>query len=156
MSSKKDELFDWLEQRFSIGEADKSYLAQLIHDICLESSASKANYLGKVFLEHEGKAWFVNISDILFFESVGNKTKVFIEGGSAIVPRSLSKIEKNIGNHQFFRANRSQLINLHMIEKVDTYGDSGIEITMTGGYIVIPSRRACVKFMELIAWGRTR
>lgn len=42
MISKKDEFYNWLEQKVNLNIAEKSYVAQMLHDISLERQPNGA------------------------------------------------------------------------------------------------------------------
>lgn len=53
-----------------------------------------------------------------------------LKGSKHVINYSLSEIENKVDPNQFFRINRSQLINIDFIEKIDTHFKNKLSITM--------------------------
>jgi len=75
----------------------------------------------RVFVKDGDKCWLVRLGDIRMFEVYGNYSRVFFEGNKPLILRSLNQLEERLDPTIYFRANRQQVINLEMIEKVDTW-----------------------------------
>lgn len=100
----------------------------------------------RIFLQEGERCWFVTICDIHLLESEGNYTKVYFEKGSASLPKSLSELGERLPKRQFFRANRSQIINTHAIEEVIPWFSHSLKARLTIGKEVEFSRRASQLF----------
>lgn len=95
----------------------------------------------QVFIKDGEKCWFVKITDIRIFESVGNYSKVYFDDKKPMIHRSLSFLENKLDENIFFRINRSQIINLSFIEKLDTWFNGKLKITLKTGEVMEVSRR---------------
>lgn len=102
----------------------------------------------KVFVKDGERCWFVNLNEIRLFESVGNYAKVFFGGNKPLVLKSLNSLEDRLDDKMFFRANRKHIVNLRMIEKIETYFNGGLLLELKGGEKIEVSRRQTVKFKE--------
>ena len=87
----------------------------------------------QVFVKDGERCWFVKLSEVRLFESVGNYAKVFFGTNKPLILKSLNALEERLDEKVFFRANRKHIINLRMIEKIEV------------------SRRQAVKFKEMMS-----
>lgn len=105
----------------------------------------------QVFVKDGERCWFVKLSEVRLFESVGNYAKVFFGTNKPLILKSLNALEERLDEKVFFRANRKHIINLRMIEKIETYFNGGLLIDLTGGEKIEISRRQAVKFKEMMS-----
>ncbi|MCY7310379.1 MAG: response regulator, partial [Chitinophagaceae bacterium] len=80
----------------------------------------------QVFVKDGERCWFVKLSEVRLFESVGNYAKVFFGTNKPLILKSLNALEERLDEKVFFRANRKHIINLRMIEKVETFFNGGL------------------------------
>lgn len=105
----------------------------------------------QVFVKDGERCWFVKLSDIRLFESVGNYAKVFFGANKPLILKSLNALEERLDEKMFFRANRKHIINLRMIEKIEPYFNGGLLVDLKGGEKIEVSRRQTVKFKEMMS-----
>jgi len=105
----------------------------------------------QVFVKDGERCWFVKLSDVRLFESVGNYAKVFFAGNKPLILKSLNSLEERLDDKIFFRANRKHMVNLRMIERIEPYFNGGLLLELTGGEKVEVSRRQAVKFKEMMS-----
>lgn len=105
----------------------------------------------QVFVKDGEKCWFVKLSDIRLFESVGNYAKVFFGANKPLILKSLNALEERLDQKTFFRANRKHIVNLRMIEKIEPYFNGGLLLELKGGEKIEVSRRQTVKFKEMMS-----
>ncbi|MDX2048538.1 MAG: response regulator [Chitinophagaceae bacterium] len=105
----------------------------------------------QVFVKDGERCWFVKLSDIRLFESVGNYAKVFFGPNKPLILKSLNALEERLDEKVFFRANRKHIVNLRMIEKVEPYFNGGLLLEIKGGEKIEVSRRQAVKFKEMMS-----
>lgn len=142
---------------------DSGRLADAIHK--LETLEEKENGQGEhspvsrgilsdndqVFVKDGERCWFVKLSDIRLFESVGNYAKVYFSTNKPLILKSLNALEERLDEKVFFRANRKHIVNLRMIEKVEPYFNGGLLLEIKGGEKIEVSRRQAVKFKEMMS-----
>ncbi|SDD23476.1 LytR/AlgR family response regulator transcription factor [Niabella drilacis] len=109
------------------------------------------NENSQVFVKDGDRCWFVRLSDIRLFESVGNYAKVFFGTNKPLILKSLNALEERLDPKAFFRANRKHIINLRMIEKIEPYFNNGLLIELKDGEKIEVSRRQAVKFKEMMS-----
>ena len=105
----------------------------------------------QVFVKDGERCWFVKLSEVRLFESVGNYAKVFFGPNKPLILKSLNALEERLDEKVFFRANRKHIINLRMIEKIEPYFNGGLLLDLFGGEKIEVSRRQAVKFKEMMS-----
>ncbi|HSN08678.1 MAG TPA: response regulator [Hanamia sp.] len=105
----------------------------------------------QVFVKDGERCWFVRLSEVRLFESVGNYAKVFFGTNKPLILKSLNALEERLDEKVFFRANRKHIINLRMIEKIEPYFNGGLLLDLNGGEKIEVSRRQAVKFKEMMS-----
>lgn len=106
----------------------------------------------QVFVKDGERCWFVKLSEIRLFESVGNYAKVFFANNKPLILKSLNALEERLDDRIFFRANRKHIINLRWIEKIEPYFNGGLLVELKGGEKIEVSRRQTVKFKEMMSF----
>lgn len=105
----------------------------------------------QVFVKDGERCWFVRLSDIRLFESVGNYAKVYFGTNKPLILKSLNALEERLDEKVFFRANRKHIVNLRLIEKIEPYFNGGLLLELKGGEKIEVSRRQTVKFKEMMS-----
>jgi len=122
-----------------------------ISDHSISVNRSILNEHDQVFVKDGERCWFVKLSDIRLFESVGNYAKVYFGPNKPLILKSLNALEERLDEKVFFRANRKHIVNLRLIEKIEPYFNGGLLLEMKGGEKIEVSRRQTVKFKEMMS-----
>lgn len=122
-----------------------------ISDHTISVNRSILNEHDQVFVKDGERCWFVKLSDIRLFESVGNYAKVYFGPNKPLILKSLNALEERLDEKVFFRANRKHIVNLRLIEKIEPYFNGGLLLEMRGGEKIEVSRRQTVKFKEMMS-----
>lgn len=109
------------------------------------------NESDQVFVKDGERCWFVKLSDIRLFESVGNYAKVYFGANKPLILKSLNALEERLDEKVFFRANRKHIVNLRLIDKIEPYFNGGLLLELKGGEKIEVSRRQTVKFKEMMS-----
>jgi two-component system, LytTR family, response regulator len=119
----------------------------------LNTSAKQDKYqpTDKIFIKDGEKCWFVELSEIKMFSSVGNYVQVFFKDFKPLVLKSLNSLEEKLDEKYFFRANRKTVINLNFIEKIEPGLNNSLIIYMKEGEEVEVSRRQSVRFKNIMS-----
>ncbi|HTB99739.1 MAG TPA: response regulator [Ferruginibacter sp.] len=134
--------------------ADALHKLQQADDKEIATQTYNRGLLGEhdqVFVKDGESCWFVKLSDVRLFESVGNYAKVFFAGNKPLILKSLNALEERLDEKVFFRANRKHIVNMRMIEKIEPYFNGGLLLEIKGGDKVEVSRRQAVKFKEMMS-----
>lgn len=105
----------------------------------------------QVFVKDGEKCWFVKLSKIRLFESMGNYVRLHFDDQKPLVLKSLNSLEDRLDPNTYFRANRKHIINLHWIEKIEPWFSGGLLVTLQGGDKIEISRRQAIRFKELMS-----
>jgi len=116
-----------------------------------EGNKSLLTETDQVFVKDGERCWFVKLSEIRLFESVGNYAKVFFGPNKPLILKSLNALEERLDEKTFFRANRKHIVNLRLIEKIEPYFNGGLLLELKGGEKIEVSRRQTVKFKEMMS-----
>jgi len=73
---------------------------------------------------------YLNINDILYFESVNKYTKVVTSKSSIISSYNIAEFKKIIDPNYFFQVHRSFIVNLHRVKRYETSGTVVMEDNM--------------------------
>jgi two-component system LytT family response regulator len=103
----------------------------------------------QVFVRDGENCWMVQLSDIQLLESDGNYTRIHFKGERALVARSLNALEIRLDPKVFFRANRSQIVNLRWVQSIQPWFSRGLRIKLRSGSEVEISRRRSQQFRDL-------
>lgn len=105
----------------------------------------------QVFVKDGERCWFVKLSEIRLFESVGNYARVFFGPNKPLILKSLNALEERLDSRIFFRTNRKHIVNLRMIDKVEPYFNGGLLLELEGGEKIEVSRRQTLRFKEMMS-----
>lgn len=102
----------------------------------------------RVFLKNTERSWFTTVDEIRLLESEGNYTRVIFGEHRPLVARSLGVFEKRLPPDLFFRANRSQLVNLSTVASTEEWFSGSLKATLADGSTIEFSRRQSKLFRE--------
>ncbi|MEO5966881.1 MAG: response regulator [Ferruginibacter sp.] len=105
----------------------------------------------QVFVKDGERCWFVKLSEVRMFESMGNYAKIYFGTNKPLILKSLNALEERLDEKVFFRANRKNIINLRMVEKVEPYFNGGLLLELKGGEKIEVSRRQAIRFKEMMS-----
>jgi two-component system LytT family response regulator len=105
----------------------------------------------RVFVTEGERSWLVELGTIRLFESEGNYTRVFFGQEKPLINRSLNQLESRLDERAFFRANRSQIINLKAVRAIHPWFGGRLMAELESGQEVTLSRRRARAFRELMS-----
>ena len=107
------------------------------------------NVLDQLFVQDGPRCWFVPLREVRLLSAENNYVRLWWGKLHPLIARPLSTIEQRLDPKRFFRANRSQIINLEFIEKVDLGINGRLDVTLRGGGPEVEiSRRQARMFRE--------
>lgn len=132
------------------------YLLKPIRSERLESAIEKArtkltakHQSDRVFIKDKDNYHFISWDKIYLIESMENYARLFFGDKNTWYKSSLNQLENKLNKQQFFRCNRSQMINLNFIEKIKTNPNSKLLITLKSGQTIELSERRSVQFRAI-------
>jgi two-component system, LytTR family, response regulator len=131
----------------ALGRAQKA-LAVILKE---RSSTDGMSSVHQIFVRDGDRCWIVRLTDISLLESEGNYTRLHFGGNAPLILRSLTAIEQRLSPATFFRANRSQIVNLSWIEAAENDIDGRLSIKLRNGKQVEISRRQSRSLRELLS-----
>jgi two-component system LytT family response regulator len=102
----------------------------------------------KVFVRDGDRCWFVPVEAIHGIEADGNHARLWLDGSEPYVHRTLAQLELRLPPEIFFRASRSQIVNLRCVESVEPWFSGSLRAKLKGGKIVELSRRQSRLFRQ--------
>lgn len=85
--------------------------------------------------------YFVNSSDVLYFESVDNRTFLYTEDDVMEVKRRLYELEMVLSDKDFIRISKSQIVNINKIRSLKPELNRTVLATMCNGEQLYISRK---------------
>lgn len=121
-----DDLNDTIEKikKFNSKPLSIDRLEQLLLNI------NNAPAKQKVTINADGKLIFININDIIFVQSDGNYSAIYLKNNKKkVVTKKLKDINAILPQSSFFRTHSSYIVSLHKIK----------EFLKTEGYLIMES-----------------
>jgi two-component system, LytTR family, response regulator len=91
------------------------------------------NVLEQLFVQDGPRCWFVPLREVCLLSAENNYVRLWWGKLHPLIGRPLSTIEQRLDPKRFFRANRSQIINLEFIERVNLGINGRLDVTLRGG-----------------------
>lgn len=90
----------------------------------------------------KGHEWsFISLLDVLYFESVDNRTFLYTEGDVSEVRQRLYELENVLSDKDFIRISKSQIVNINKIRSLKPEMNRTILATMCNGEQLYISRK---------------
>ncbi len=115
--------------------------AQALEKVLPVATAVEQPIDHKIFVKDHERCWLVDIQQVRYFRSQGNYTEIHFDQQQPLIYKSLTQIQNRLPQKQFFRANRSYIINVEYIKTIEPYGTTGLLLTMDDGQEIDVSRR---------------
>lgn len=106
--------------------------------------------LDQFFIREGERAWMVRAVEIKLIEAEGNYARLHFGENRPLILRSLQTLQARLDEH-FFRANRSQIVNLRWITRMELEVDGAVRAVLKDGTEVIFSRRQSQALKERMA-----
>jgi len=105
-----------------------------------------SDVLERVFVRDGSRCWFIPLREVRLLSAEGNYLRLSWGTVQPLLARPLTVLEQRLDPGVFFRANRSQIINLDFIEAVEVGLGSRLHVQLRGGPEVEISRRQAQLF----------
>lgn len=100
----------------------------------------------KLSVRVNGEIRLIDLKSILYVETVERNSFIYTEDGVFESPLRLYELEAMLAEHNFFRINKSTLLNLNKIESLKSDIDRRIRVRLKNGYQLIISRAYAEEF----------
>jgi two-component system LytT family response regulator len=124
---------------------------RLSEESATDRAAAPLSPHDRVFVTEGERSWLVELGSIRLFESEGSYTRVFFGQEKPLINRSLNQLQSRLDERVFFRANRSQMINLKAVRAIHPWFGGRLMADLEGGEEVTLSRRRARVFRELMS-----
>lgn len=94
-----------------------------------------------IFIKEGERCHFIKVSRISWIESSGNYARLYFDDKKALIKRSLNHLEKILAADQFFRVNRTAIININYITKIKPLPGGRLDVNLQGGQTFTVSGR---------------
>lgn len=105
----------------------------------------------KIQAKLEDESCFVNIVDVLYFESVDNRIFLYTENNVMEIKQRLYELELILPNEDFIRISKSQIVNINKIVSLKPEINRTILATMCNGEQLYISRKYVKSFRNLLS-----
>jgi two-component system, LytTR family, response regulator len=106
--------------------------------------------LEQLFVRDGPRCWFIPLREVRLLSADGNYVRLLWGTLRPLLGRPLALLEQRLDPKHFFRANRSQIINLDFIESVEVGVNGRLHVQLRdGGPEVEISRRQARRFRDL-------
>jgi two-component system LytT family response regulator len=151
----KNEAIDYLlkpidadDLKDTLAKIRRHYSKNLTADRLEKLLTGKQSPGKKITVNTDGKLLFLDNDDILYAESDGNYSTLFLTDGRKIVlTKKLKEIDELLPPETFFRIHNSYIINL---EKVKEYLKTDGYVVLTSNHKIPVSRKKKSDFLDLI------
>ena len=92
-------------------------------------AAAPPRRLDRLMVKHDGRVYFVKVTDVDWFEAAGNYIRVHVGRVSHLIRETMHGIEAQLDPNQFARIHRAVIVNLDRIRELQPW--------FAGDYIVI-------------------
>jgi len=113
------------------------------------STAQRGAPLEQLFVKDGGRCWFVPLAEVQLLTSEGNYVRLHWGKERPLLSRNLLALEQRLDPTQFFRANRSQIVNLKFIVGVEPGEGGRLHAQLRDGREIEISRRQARVFKAL-------
>ena len=105
----------------------------------------------KLYAKKDNKMFFVNSSDILYFDSVDNRTFLYTEDDVMEIKQRLYELEVSLSDKDFVRISKSQIVNINKIRSLKPELNRTILATMSNGEQLYISRKSVKVIRDMLS-----
>ena len=95
----------------------------------------------------------INTEDVLYFETVDDKTFAYTEEDVFKVDSSLQGVLEALDDIRFFRCSKSMIINVNKVKVLKSLSSNRIDATLENGEHILISRTYASDFRKLLKGG---
>jgi two-component system LytT family response regulator len=114
---------------------------QKIQTTSLHDAAAQDAPLEQLFIRDGPRCWFVPLREVSLFSAEGNYVRLLWGKERPLLGRSLAALEQKLDPRRFFRANRSQIVNLDFIHHLELGEGGRLHVQLRDGPEIEISRR---------------
>jgi two-component system, LytTR family, response regulator len=116
----------------------------------LEMVRPRAAHPSRIVVKQDGVASFLPVERIHHLEADGNHVRLHADGATYLIRESLQAIESRLDPERFARVNRSSIVNLDQVERVEPWFRGEYRIVLRDGTRLTSSRAHGKAFRSLL------
>jgi len=89
--------------------------------------------LERILIKDGGRMFFVNVSDVDWFEAYGNYVRVHVGAETHIIRDAIGAVERSLPANRFARIHRSAIVNLDRIKEMQQWSSGDYIVVLTTG-----------------------
>jgi two-component system, LytTR family, response regulator len=105
----------------------------------------------RLVVRSPGRLLFLSVSDIDWIEAASYYACLHVGGDTHIIRRTLSELERDLGEGKFIRIHRSVIVNLDRIEGLELQSSGEYEVVLRSGVRLRLSRRFRKRLQDRMA-----
>lgn len=105
----------------------------------------------KIAAKGESETFYVNLTEVLYFESVDNRTFLYTEKEVMEISERLYELEELLSEKDFIRSSKSQILNIKKITALKPQLNRTILATMSNGEKLYISRKYVPVIKKLLS-----
>lgn len=105
----------------------------------------------KLQAKKDNELYFINSSDVLYFESVDNRTFLYTENDVMEVRHRLYELEVILSDKDFIRISKSQIVNINKIRSLKPEFNRTITAALCNGEQLCISRKYVQAFRNMLS-----
>ncbi|MBV8198222.1 MAG: response regulator transcription factor [Candidatus Eremiobacteraeota bacterium] len=133
-------------ERLSHGSAASIPLERVV-----AQARNEAGYLKRLLVPHEGRSFFLPVSDILCVSSDGNAVEFETARGRFRMRTTMESLEGRLNPAQFVRIHRSHLVNIDAVAAIEPAFHGDRTAILRNGRRLTWSRRYATRRADLLA-----
>ena len=102
----------------------------------------------RLFVRDGTRCFFVQLREVHLIESLDNYARLHFGTQRVLLRSSLNQLEEKLDNALFFRANRTQILNLRFIDKLLRRANGTLRAVLTTGQTLDFSERQSTRFRQ--------
>ena len=108
-------------------------------------------FRGKLTAKRDRETVFVELSEVLYFESVDNRTFLYTSDEVMEIKHRLYELEVMLPPEDFFRISKAQIVNINRVKTLAPGFNRTLFATMTNGEQVYISRKYAVDLRSALS-----
>jgi two-component system, LytTR family, response regulator len=104
----------------------------------------------RLVVRSPGQLLFVNVADIEWIDAAGYYACLHVDGATHVIRRTLSELERDLGEEKFIRIHRSIIVNLDRIRGLELQSGGEYEVVLHSKVRLRLSRRFRKRLQERI------
>ena len=104
----------------------------------------------RLTVQHDGATVYMEAANVLYFESVDDRTFLYTDGAVMEIRLRLYELEDALAAHGFLRISKSVIINMHKISSLRPELNRTVLATMCNGERLVISRSYVKKLRSIL------